>query len=545
MNRRALFLTALLLLGTRSFSQQAEPRLPDAKSKARTVAELAAQTVVVFNENDRDSVSLAALYAERRGISPKHLIPIKCARNEEITRGEFDGTIAEPLRQALVERGFWKLGKRTDGPAPVVESKVRFAVLMHGMPLKVSAVATYEGDRRDGNPPEIFQRNECSVDSELSVLGLATRQISGLLENPYYRAEKTIDDMSLASLLLVCRLDAPTPAIVRQMIHDSLAAEAKGLRGFAYIDARGVTEGPMLVGDRWFHNAARDAREHGIPVILDNGPALFPPAYPMRHAAIYLGWYGEHVTGPFTRESFRFTPGAVTLHLHSFSAVTLRDKTQNWCAPLLAAGAAATLGNVYEPYLGLTPQPDIFAQRLREGFTFAEAGYMSQRALSWMTTFVGDPMYRPFGNVEPDPKNPWEAYAAGVRTWLTKSRSAGEAALRDSAKQLKSGIVSEAMGLLELSGNDAGAAMDAFKEARTAYDRPDDRVRVAIHESGAIAAAEGPAKAARFLREQASTNGASDSASLLTELAAVYGKPEEPPKAKPVTTKPPTTKPKP
>jgi uncharacterized protein (TIGR03790 family) len=536
MNRSALIFTTILLFAANGYAQQEESRLPDAKPKARTVAELAEQTVVVFNENDRDSTALAALYAERRGIPPKHLIPLRSPQSEEITRGEFDGNVAEPLRQALIERGFWKLVKRADGPGPVQESKIRFAVLMRGIPLRVSAVGAYDGDKREGNPPEIFQRNECSVDSELSILGLATRQISGVIENPYFRADRTIDDANLGGLLLVCRLDAPTPAIVRQMIEDSLGAEAKGLRGFTYIDARGVTEGPMMLGDRWFHNAARDAREHGLPVILDNGPALFPPAYPMRNAAIYLGWYAEHVTGPFARESFRFTPGAVALHLHSFSAVTLRDKTQNWCAPLLAAGAAATLGNVYEPYLGLTPQPDIFAQRLREGFTFAEAGYMSQRALSWMTTFVGDPLYRPFANLVPDPKNPWDAYRAGVRTWLEKSRAAGETAMRDAAKRLKSGIVSECTGLLELSGNDQNAAIEAFRQARAAYDQADDRVRVAIHESGAIAAEKGTADAGRFLREQASTNGASDSAGLLTELASFYGKPPEPPKAKPTKT---------
>ena len=44
----------------------------------------------------------------------------------------------------------------------------------------------------------------------------------------------------------------------------------------------------------------------------------------------------------------------------------------------------------------LTPHLDIFHDRLRAGFTFAESAYMSQRVLSWMTTFVGDPLYRPF-----------------------------------------------------------------------------------------------------------------------------------------------------
>jgi hypothetical protein len=259
----------------------------------------------------------------------------------------------------------------------------------------------------------------------------------------------------------------------------------------------------------------------------------------MRHAALYLGWYAEHVAGPFTRDTFRFEPGAVAMHLHSFSAVTLHNRTANWCAPLLAAGAAATMGNVAEPFLGLTPQPDIFSQRLREGFTFAEAAYMSQRALSWMTTMVGDPLYRPFLNLKDDPENPWDAYRAGVRLWLSKDRVTGEAALKEAARRLKNGIVSESLGLLELSGNDFKAASEAFQKARADYDKPDDRARVALHEMNAILASKGKEEAARFLREQAGANAESSSAALLSVLAQMYGSAD--PKAKPVT--PPKKKP--
>ena len=79
-----------------------------------------------------------------------------------------------------------------------------------------------------------------------------------------------------------------------------------------------------------------------MPVILDDGPALFPQPYPMKNAALYLGWYSEEASGPFLRGDFKFVQGAVAVHLHSFSAVTLRAD-RYWCVPLLKAGAAATL----------------------------------------------------------------------------------------------------------------------------------------------------------------------------------------------------------
>jgi uncharacterized protein (TIGR03790 family) len=88
------------------------------------------------------------------------------------------------------------------------------------------------------------------------------------------------------------------------------------------VDALGLKEGGLVVGDKWLHEAARDAREHGLPVILDNGPALFPNAYPMRHCALYVGWYSEQVMGALARDGFRLPRGSVAYHIHSFSAVT-------------------------------------------------------------------------------------------------------------------------------------------------------------------------------------------------------------------------------
>ena len=56
------------------------------------------------------------------------------------------------------------------------------------------------------------------------------------------------------------------------------------------------------------------------------------------------------------------------------------------------------MGCVAEPYLSGTPDVAVFTARLIfHGFTFGEAAYASQPVLSWQTTVVGDPLYRPFG----------------------------------------------------------------------------------------------------------------------------------------------------
>src|SRR5207302_9254349 len=120
--------------------------------------------------------------------------------------------------------------------------------------------------------------------------------------------------------------------------------------------------------------------------------------YPMTDCALYFGWKADNAAGPFAQPDFRFSRGAVAVHIHSFSAMTLRDPNAFWVAPLLERGAAATLGNVYEPYLQMTAHLNIFNDRLLHGFTFAESAYSSIEVLSWMWVMVGDPLYRPYGS---------------------------------------------------------------------------------------------------------------------------------------------------
>lgn len=133
-----------------------------------------------------------------------------------------------------------------------------------------------------------------------------------------------------------------------------------------------------------------------MPTISDDNPQTFASGFPITDAAIYYGWYAGEINGPFANEGFQFKPGAVAVHLHSYSANTLRSETQNWCGPLIARRAAATLGNVYEPYLAFTANFSIFQDRLMTGLTLAESAWMSQRVVSWAGVVIGDPLYRPY-----------------------------------------------------------------------------------------------------------------------------------------------------
>lgn len=60
---------------------------------------LAESTIVIFNKAVPESAALARFYALQRGIARDHLIGLDCSIEEEISREEYDTTIAAPLRE--------------------------------------------------------------------------------------------------------------------------------------------------------------------------------------------------------------------------------------------------------------------------------------------------------------------------------------------------------------------------------------------------------------------------------------------------------------
>ena len=474
------------LLGTLLFLS-----LGASAAAAASAAELAAATVVVYNRNAPDSASLARFYAKARGIANDHLVGLDCPIEEEISRQEYDDTIAEPLRTKFTEADWWTLRKEAEDHPVVRANRIRFFALMRGMPLKIRATVVYAG-----NHPETSQvggENKASVDSELAVLALYSRQISGPANNPYFQSFRPIQELGGATFMLVCRLDAPSAAIVRRMITDSIEAEKSGLWGRAYVDGSGNTSGGLADGDEWLKAVTKDLRRSGIPVVYDNEPALFPSNYPMSDCALYYGWYAGGVTGPFTDLGFSFLRGAVAVHIHSYSADTLRSPDSNWVAPLLNQGAAASLGNVYEPFLQLTAHLDTFNDRLLHGFTFAESAYMAVRGLSWMNVAVGDPLYRPYANWlqldarhESRRKNDWRAYhdfalkSGGMENadFLIKARAA--------AGRAKNGPMMEDLGLTEKERENFPSAVSLLQQARALYTQPDNILRTVLEQTDAL-----------------------------------------------------------
>src|ERR1700675_2147985 len=143
---------------------------------------LAGSTIIIYNKAALDSAELARFYAKQRGIASDHIVGLACSTDEEISREEYDSNIAEPLRDAFKTHNWWTLRETPEQQTVVMTTSIRFVAVIKGVPLKIKpTVDPYPGDQSAGGP--VGGHNEASVDSELAVLGLFSRQISGPLRN--------------------------------------------------------------------------------------------------------------------------------------------------------------------------------------------------------------------------------------------------------------------------------------------------------------------------------------------------------------------------
>ncbi len=359
--------------------------------------------LIIYNKNFPESESLARYYARKRQIPDEKLLGLRCDNSEEINRASYESTILNPAREFLIKKGWLQLADGTTSPQenpagqPAIKNDIWAIVLMRGIPLKIANDES-RSDTQVPNP--VLKTNAASVDSELATLPSKNSAITGYIPNPYFSngLDHEFDEIDAEKMILVTRLDGPTEADVKRMIDESFDTEAHRLLGTVCIDTQGKIDPKegYFTGDEWLRLCKGAFQANGFAVEFDDHPELFADNLPWSHIAFYAGWYSDHAQGFFFREPRRFNPGAIAYHIHSFSAATVRNPKENWVAPLISAGASAVIGSVYEPYLALMTHPDIFARALLQGYTFAEASYLSQPALSWMMTFVGDPLYRPF-----------------------------------------------------------------------------------------------------------------------------------------------------
>lgn len=407
-----VFAAVLLFAGTPIFAEEEK------------IADESARVIVVANSDDPESLDVAAHYMRARGIPAENLVALPMPKKETVSWREFGERVFSPLRREFVSRG-WIGGVVPEGVpadeffrAPLAfprdfdpnksknSEKISFVVLCRGVPLRIAnapellpplppppePTRNADGElvpapERKRGPLEV---NNASADSEIALLGVPATAANGAVLNPFFKDNLGKEIPAAKLFLRVARLDGITVADAKALVDNAIAAEKKGLLGRAYVDIGG----PHAQGDKWLAGCAEKTRELGFDTSIERSRALMDASSRYDAPALYFGWYSGSVGGFFRDPNFRFPAGAVAIHIHSFSATSMRSKTA-WTPGLVARGASATVGNVYEPYLGMSHYPHYFLEALADGKTAGEAAAYSIPVFSWQGIFVGDPLYHP------------------------------------------------------------------------------------------------------------------------------------------------------
>ena len=183
------------------------------------------EVVVIYNTRLAGSKVVAEHYAQMRQVPETQIYGFDLPITEEMTRAEFRDALQFPLASRLVVDNLWRFGSVTNAATngqpqrvnhPVVESKIRYAVLCWGVPLKIAADPNLREPGRENVRPELL-RNEAAVDSELAWLPLLKMNVplSGPLPNWVYGTTNLALLHPTNGILLVARLDGPSVEIAR------------------------------------------------------------------------------------------------------------------------------------------------------------------------------------------------------------------------------------------------------------------------------------------------------------------------------------------
>jgi uncharacterized protein (TIGR03790 family) len=387
------------------------------------------ETAILVNSTSPSSVRLGDVYVHLRGVPASHIIRIPVDDKETVSRNDYDELIAKPVRRVLND--FYDKG-----------TKIRCLITTYGIPLKISAVkpVIMPEDEIEKNSNTIKKKQKeldkllnqkkesevidkkaeknirrlkkqiqnlkrmlenlkgadtaSAVDSELALVLIGGYSIKGMVPNPLLLANRGKPSRHFGQILMVSRIDAPTPELAEGLIRTAVEVERTGPSGNVYLDARGLKgKGPYALFDQDIRRTAEILSPGFMPVFLDTRPELFGPGEAPA-AALYCGWYS---LGKY-RDVFKWVKGAVGYHVASSEAVSLHNpKRTYWVKSMIERGVIASIGPVSEPYLSAFPVPSLFFPLLMSGkYTLAEVFAMTNPFLSWRMILVGDPLYNPF-----------------------------------------------------------------------------------------------------------------------------------------------------
>lgn len=477
------------------------------------------QVAVVYNADSPLSREAMEKYCLLRKIPTEQVFALHALSAQDISRADFDVKVRmDLLLQAKQRSIMWPGGARKG------RKLLRALVLMPDLPLRVKEDPSQPAGRISDSTPG----NSASLDAELMLLG-CDFPIGGPLNNPCYM-KKVSELSSELPVLAVCRIDGPDRESIFRLIEVPHRVEPTGLWGWVAVDQGG----PYASGDAKFAEIAGMAKFRHQPLFIEDSKRTLPETFPLMPQTIaYFGWYANPANGPFRPESagnFRFAPGAIGLHLHSYSGTSVKDK-HTWVGALLHRGAAVTAGNVAEPLLSGCLDFAAFYRALLEGSCVAEAGLSATPYLSWQNVLLGDPLYRPF------PAQPARRPAADNPFLMWKDfcirHGASPAAMQSAVEQQfrgrNAGLFAEMLAWRYAENKEYSQAVHYFKMAARLYRDGRDVTRVLLLQLAAMPAAGQRAAAQKYAADWKKTSVGSTYAPAISAVADALNPP--PPQA--------------
>ncbi len=254
---------------------------------------------------------------------------------------------------------------------------LKYVVPVYGVPVTVAGTSQYD---------------TIAVDSILAALRTPANSINW--PNPYYNADPLSKpahiDTDTSGIILVSRLDGPTPIIAAGLVDKAILGEA-GIHGaYSYFDYGPLA--PLGFSSLNAYHLCSKLMPAQSCVLNDQSVT----SHMVQSAPSTAFAWGGYDLGQANAGAYGFVPGAVAAQMNSNSANSIR-----WGKPgavayiFLHNGVTATWGAVNEPYDLYYATGDNLLNHLWTGYTFGEAAYISTTTVRWMMVFVGDPLYRP------------------------------------------------------------------------------------------------------------------------------------------------------
>jgi uncharacterized protein (TIGR03790 family) len=243
-----------------------------------------------------------------------------------------------------------------------------------------------------------------SVDSELTLLYSdimhGPHSLPGSIPNPFFGEKTAKFTHPQFPMYMVTRLAAYDFEGVKAIIDRALIAAN---RGKFVIDLAGDGN---TQGETWLKEAARLLPKDRV--VLDETTTVLTK---QTDVIGYASWGSNDKARHDRFLGFQWLPGAIMTEFVSTNARTFNRPPAGWnisswttpaqwfagapqtlTADYLLEGATGASGHVDEPYLIMTPRPELVLPAYYSGRNLAESFYMGIPRLSWENIVVGDPL---------------------------------------------------------------------------------------------------------------------------------------------------------